>query len=152
MRRRCASSRARSTKKALFQTFSRKIIGKTDNAHRVYYETINVRYTLVQSTCSFEGEIYLCVSLKENLLVYFRRKICSCIFEGKSVPVFSKENLILYFLGEIRVQSCIILHFSILIYLCPLEEHLFVLFLEKNLCLYFRRKICSCILKRTTAV
>ena len=32
------------------ETFSRRIIGKTDNAHRVYYETINVRYTLVQSS------------------------------------------------------------------------------------------------------
>ena len=31
------------------ETFSRRIIGKTDNAHKVYYETISVRYTLVQS-------------------------------------------------------------------------------------------------------
>ena len=28
----------------------REFFYQTDNAHRVYYETINVRYTLVQST------------------------------------------------------------------------------------------------------
>ena len=30
--------------------FHGELSAKTDNAHRVYYETINVRYTLVQSS------------------------------------------------------------------------------------------------------
>ena len=49
------SAHPRAQQKTLFHTFSREIIGKTDNAHRVYYETINVRYTLVQSNLKANG-------------------------------------------------------------------------------------------------
>lgn len=45
----CVPARAPRSRSST-ETVSQGIIGKPDNAHRVYYETINVRYTLVQST------------------------------------------------------------------------------------------------------
>ena len=72
------------------------IIGKTDNAHRVYYETINVRYTLVQSILGKSSGHIFCNSqflfiFSNSMLIFFmnfapNKSYCSAnniLFESK---------------------------------------------------------------------
>ena len=77
------------------ETFSRGIIGKTD-AHRVYYETINVRYTLVQSrnlrACqNFKNSIFLITAPYSN----FVSQLC-CYYQSTRCMHGPSENEIAY--------------------------------------------------------